>query len=410
MYNWKVAAYLRLSKEEFYGDKNSNSISNQKQIINSYIKENNDLKLVDYYIDDGYSGTDFNRPGFKKLLVDIKEKKVNTVIVKDLSRLGRNHIEVDNYLENIFPMMNVRFISIIENIDSYENPESLDNYIVPIKNLMNDAYAKDISKKIKTVLTTKKVNGEFVGSFAPYGYKKSPDNNHKFIKDMETSYYVLLIFNSILKGETSGEIANELNKRKILTPAMHIREKVLGKGSDDINEKWNAKMINRILRNRTYTGDLIQGKKKVESYRNHKLIDTNEEDWIITKNHHEPIISEEKFNKVQEIIENNNARINKDGKVDLFYGYLKCGDCGSKFKKSGEYYYCESYARYKKCTKHSVNRNKLISKVEENIKIQNKNIKKLDRKVLFQLIDNIIIFDNGNIKINYKEKGREINE
>ena len=256
--NWNVAAYLRLSKEEFYGDKNSNSISNQKQIIDSYIKEKNNLKLINYYIDDGYSGTDFNRPGFKKLLVDIKEKKVNTIIVKDLSRLGRNHIEVDNYLENIFPMMNVRFISIIENIDSYENSESLDNYIVPIKNLMNDAYAKDLSKKIKTVLRTKKVNGEFVGAFAPYGYKKSPDNNHKFIKDMETSYCVLLIFNSILKGETSGEIANELNKRKILTPAMHIREKVLGKGSDDINEKWNAKMINRILRNRTYTGDLIQ--------------------------------------------------------------------------------------------------------------------------------------------------------
>lgn len=307
-------------------------------------------------------------------------------------------------------MMNVRFISIIENIDSYENPESLDNYIVPIKNLMNDAYAKDISKKIKTVLKIKKVNGEFIGAFAPYGYKNSLDDNHKFVKDMEASYYVLLIFNSILKGETSGEIANELNKRKILTPAMHIREKVLGKGSDDINEKWNAKMINRILRNRTYTGDLIQGKKKVESYRTHKLIDANKYEWIITKNHHEPIISEEKFNKVQKIIENNNARINKDGKVDLFYGYLTCGDCGSKFKKSGEYYYCASYARYKKCTKHSINRNKLISKVEENIKSKNKSIKKLDRKVLFQLIDNIIIFDNGNIKINYKEKGSEINE
>lgn len=307
-------------------------------------------------------------------------------------------------------MMNVRFISIIENIDSYENPESLDNYIVPIKNLMNDAYARDILKKIKTVLKNKKVNGEFVGAFAPYGYKKSPDDNHKFVKDMETSYYVLFIFNSILKGETSGEIANELNKRNILTPAMHIREKVLGKCSDDINEKWNAKMINRILKNRTYIGDLIQGKKKVESYRTHKLIDANKDEWIITKNHHELIISEDKFNKVQEIIENNNARINKDGKVDLFYGYLKCGDCGSKFKKSGEYYYCESYARYKKCTKHSINRNKLISKVEENIKIQNKNIKKLNRKVLFQLIDNIIIFDNGNIKINYKEKGSEINE
>lgn len=275
---------------------------------------------------------------------------------------------------------------------------------------MNDAYAKDISKKVKSVLKSKKINGEFVGAFAPYGYKKSPDDNHKFVKDMETSYYVLLIFNSILKGKTSGEIANELNKRNILTPERHIREKILGKSSDDINEKWNAKMVTRILKNRAYIGDLIQGKKKVKSYRNHKLIDTNEEEWIIIKNHHQPIISEEKFNKVQEIIGSNKAKINKDGKVDLFYGYLKCSDCGSKFKKSGEYYYCELYTRYKKCTKHSINRNKLISKVEENIKKQNKNIKKLDRKVLFELIDNIIIFDNGNIKINYKEKGSEINE
>ncbi len=275
---------------------------------------------------------------------------------------------------------------------------------------MNDAYAKDISKKVKSVLKTKKVNGDFVGAFAPYGYKKSPSDNHKLVRDMEASYYVLFMFNSILKGKISGEIANELNKRNILTPAMYKKEKTLGKSSYDINEKWDAKMINRILKNRTYIGDLIQGKKKVESYRTHKLIDANKDEWIITKNHHEPIISQEKFNKVQKIIENNNARINKDGKVDLFYGYLKCADCGSKFKKSGEYYYCESYARYKKCTKHSINRNKLISKVEENIKSKNKSIKKLDRKVLFQLIDNIIIFDNGNIKINYKEKGSEINE
>lgn len=306
--------------------------------------------------------------------------------------------------------MDVRFISIIENIDSYERPESLDNYIVPIKNLMNDAYAKDISKKVKSVLRNKKINGEFVGAFAPYGYKKSPNDNHKFVKDIESSYYILFIFNSILKGKTSVEIANELNNRKVLTPSNYKKENELGKGSNNTSEKWNSKMVNRILRNRTYTGDLIQGKKKVESYRSHKLIDTNQDEWIITKNHHEPIISEEKFNEVQKIIKNNNARINKDGKVDLFYGYLKCSDCGSKFKKSGKYYYCELYARYRKCTKHSISRNKLISKVEENMKRQDKNIKKIDRNILFRLVDNIVIFDNGNIKINYKDKGSESNE
>lgn len=149
-------------------------------LINEYIAKHQDLNLIDYYIDDGYSGTSFNRPAFKRLLEDIRGKKVNAINVKDLSRFGRNHIEVDNYIENIFPMLNLRFISIVDGFDSFKNLDGVDDFIVPIKNLMNDAYAKDISKKVKTALITKKKNGEFVGSYAPYGYYKSKLDRHKY--------------------------------------------------------------------------------------------------------------------------------------------------------------------------------------------------------------------------------------
>ncbi len=184
MNKYKAGAYIRISKEEYSVEKESNSVINQKQLINKYIKNNVNLELVDYYIDDGYSGTNFNRPAFKELLKDITNEKINTIIVKDLSRFGRNHIEVDNYLENIFPLYNVRFISIGDNIDSlnYTN----DNITIPIQSLMNDLYAKDTSIKVKTALDVKRKNGEFIGSFAPYGYIKDEKNN--FIIDKDASY------------------------------------------------------------------------------------------------------------------------------------------------------------------------------------------------------------------------------
>lgn len=161
MIEYKVAAYLRLSKEDNENIE-SNSIVNQRELIEQYISNKSDLQLVDYYIDDGYSGTNFNRPGFRRLLQDMKNKKINCIIVKDLSRFARSHIEADMYFENIFPSLNIRFISVIENIDSFENPDSMDNLIVPFKNLLNDAYAKDISKKVKSALQTKRLNGEFI--------------------------------------------------------------------------------------------------------------------------------------------------------------------------------------------------------------------------------------------------------
>lgn len=404
--NWKVAGYLRLSKEDNENIE-SNGIVNQRELIYRYISSKEDLELVDYYIDDGYSGTNFNRPGFEKLLQDMKNKKINCIIVKDLSRFARSHIEADMYFENIFPALNIRFISVIENIDSFENPDSMDNLIVPFKNLLNDAYAKDISKKVKSALTTKRINGEFIGTSATYGYLKDPKDKHKLIIDEEASKYVIQIFNGIIEGKSASEIADELNKNNILTPAAYKRKNELESNNIETDKRWNAKMINVILQNRVYTGDLIQGKKMVENYRTHKLISTREDEWIVTENHHEPIISKEKFDKVQEIIEKNKcARSNKE--KDLFYRFLKCSDCGGSFTlrkaKKYEYYHCTSYVRNGSCTSHSIRKDKLIEKVlkELNKKFKRNSISTLTRDILLKNIDNIIIFQNGEVNVKFK--------
>lgn len=221
MQKYKVGAYLRLSKEEFNNEKESNSITNQKLIIDNYLKEHKEYKLVDYYIDDGYSGTTFDRPQYKRMLKDIVEGKVNTIIVKDLSRFGRNHIESDNYIENILPGYNVRFISIIDEIDSFKNRKSVSSIEIPLKNLMNDEYARDISEKVKSTLRIKQLNGEFIGVTAPYGYLKNSKDKHKFIIDKEASYVVKKIFNMILLGNSRKEIAEHLNSKNILTPSLY---------------------------------------------------------------------------------------------------------------------------------------------------------------------------------------------
>ena len=399
---WNVAAYLRLSKEDNENIE-SNSIVNQRELIEQYISSKSDLQIVDYYIDDGYSGTNFNRPGFRKLLQDMKNKKINCIIVKDLSRFARSHIEADMYFENIFPALNIRFISVIENVDSFENPDSMDNLIVPFKNLLNDAYAKDLSKKVRSALLTKRLNGKFIGTTATYGYLKDPKDKHKLIIDKEVSKNVIKIFNDIIEGKTASEIANELNKKNVLTPALYKTKN----NNIQVDKKWNAKMINVILQNRVYTGDLIQGKKKVENYRTHKLITTNKDEWIITENHHEPIISKEKFDEVQEILNKNKSARNNKAK-DLFYSFLKCTDCGSSFTlrkvKNYEYYHCTSYVRDGSCTSHSIRKDKLTEIVLEelNKKFKRNKINIITRDILLKNVDSIIISQDGKVNMKFK--------
>ena len=385
MLKWKVGAYLRLSSDD--GDKiESNSITNQRSIIELYSKKEKDFKIKDYYIDDGYSGTDFNRPDFQRLMDDIKNGKINTIIVKDLSRFGRNYIEVGNYIEQIFPLYNIRFIAINDNVDNYKDPESINNIIVPFKNLMNDEYARDISNKVRSVLSTKRVNGEFTGISAPYGYLKDPKDKHKFIIDKKSSKVVKKIFKMILDGKSKKEIVDDLNKSGILPPASYkINENIANSKKTETMNIWKTKMLDRILQNQAYTGDLVQGKRKRVSHKVHKLLHTESDNWIIVPNHHEPLISKEEFNQVKNIIFSRDIRVNKRKEYDIFSGHLKCYDCGNSFtiKKGNtcEYYYCSSYLRNKTCSKHTISKNKLIDTILNIINTQIDLLIDIDTKI-----------------------------
>lgn len=391
----KVGAYLRLSKEEYNNEKESNSIINQRQIIDNYVKEHKEYKLVDYYVDDGYSGTSFDRPEFQRMLEDIKNKKIDVIIIKDLSRLGRNYIETGNFVEVVFPAMGVSVISVDEKYE-IDSSDYYGSDYVPLKNLFNDMYAKDISKKVRSSLIVKKYNGEFVGKLAPYGYTKNPKNKHKFLIDKNVSHIIIKIFDMTLDGKSRREVADFLNQNDILTPSEYLNIKT----NKDVTvmKKWNSEMVNSILRNENYTGTLFQGKKRKLNYRVNKKINIDKDNWIVTKNHHEAIISKEKFDKVQEILDRK-SKVNKDGSIDILSGILKCKSCGSNMikrtSKGKVYYYCSNYYRKKNCEN-----NKSTSKsiVEEFIK-KELNITEITRLNIDNNIKYISVFSNNVIEI-----------
>ena len=225
MSKWNVGVYLRLSSDD--GDKlESNSITNQKDMITRHLSTLSNVKIYNYYIDDGYTGTDVNRPGYQKMLEDMRDRYINTIIVKDLSRIGRNYIEVGNFIDEIIPLYKLRFISINDKIDSYLNPESMNTLEIPFKNLMNENYAKDISNKIRSTHVVRKQKGDFIGVVAPFGYKKDPNDYHKLIIDREAADIVKRIFDMALQGHTRQEIVKELNELHIITPSLYLRDKI----------------------------------------------------------------------------------------------------------------------------------------------------------------------------------------
>lgn len=395
--NYKVAAYLRLSKEEFSNEKESNSITNQKLIIDNYLEKNKEYRLIDYYIDDGYSGTNFNRPEFQRMLEDIKNKKIDVIIIKDLSRLGRNYIETGHFIEVIFPAMAVSVISVDENCEIDSSDYYGDDYL-PLKNLFNDMYAKDISKKVRSSLIVKKYNGEFTGKLAPYGYIKDPKDKHKFLIDKNVSHIIRKIFDMILDGKSRREVTDFLNDNDILTPSEYL--KINTNKDITVMKKWNSEMVNSILRNENYTGTLFQGKKRKLNYRVDKKINIDKENWIVTENHHEAIISKEKFDKVQDILNNYATRTNRTGNFEILSGFIRCNDCKDqmilKGGKNKKYYYCTNYFK-KKCTSHSIEKTKLEEMILEELKID-----EITRNYLYEKVNAIYINNDKTISINYK--------
>ncbi|MDF2865759.1 MAG: Recombinase [Clostridia bacterium] len=321
---YKVGAYVRLSREdEDTNNFESQSITNQKEFLTSYVLENG-WNLVNIYSDDGYSGTNFNRPGFEKLIEDIESGLIDMVITKDLSRFGRDYITTGYYLEKYFPEKRIRYIAINDGIDTAVDNTS--NDMTPFRAVFNDMYAKDISKKVRTSLKTKQIKGEYLGTTAPYGYNKDKESKGKLVIDEESSVYVKRIFREFLSGKSINSIKDGLIRDSLQTPSGYRRIKNSQKWMQGV---WCYTTIVRILKNEAYIGHTIQNKKQKISYKVKKQIDIPRINWIKVENTHEPIISLGDFNKVQKILQNRSYIPNK-GKPHLLSGLLFCGQCGAR--------------------------------------------------------------------------------
>lgn len=355
------AAYIRLSKED--GDKNeSDSVSNQKKLIEYYIGHNENFVLYNFYIDDGFTGTNFKRPSFLRMLEDIEQEKINCVIVKDLSRFGRDYIETGKYLERYFPEHGIRFIAITDNIDSKKQAYDM---LLPIKNIFNEQYARDISKKVNSAMHTKQVAGEFIGAFAKYGYKKSPENKNKLIIDEYAANVVRRIFDLYVNGMGQRKIAALLNEENIRCPSEYKRQNGYNyKNSNRLDSTiyWTYSTIHRIISDEMYIGNMIQGKTHRQMRMKVEKIDQDK--WIRVEGTHPAIIDQDTWAKAQKIIKIRSREINLDHNVSIFAGVLKCGDCEramvKKFSSWGKvkycYYNCGTFNRSgaQFCTPHTI--------------------------------------------------------
>ncbi len=323
--NFKVGAYIRLSRDD--GDKQeSESIGNQRKIIERFLRES-DLSYAEEYVDDGWSGTTFNRPSFMRMIEDIRLKKIDMVITKDLSRLGRDYIQTGYYIENFFPENHIRYVSILDGIDTFV--DSSTNDITPFKAILNDMYAKDISKKVKSVLREKQKNGEFMCSTPPYGYKRHPSIKNKLTIDYNVSHIVKKIFEMYDNGIGSVNIVKYLNQNHYLPPRCYRQ---FGKVQDETCEKqWSEPTIMDMLKNEAYIGNLVQNKTPVISYKVKKTRKTDESERIRVNNTHEPIIDKDMFDRIQ-VVANARGRNTKLKYEYLFRGLIYCKHCGRKLQ------------------------------------------------------------------------------
>ncbi len=371
---YSAALYMRLSKDDD-GVSESSSITTQRKMLRTYAMENG-FEVFDEYIDDGVSGTTFNRAGFKRMLCDIEAKKINLVITKDLSRLGREYIQAGQYTEIYFPEKKVRYIAINDGYDS----DSQYTDIAPFKNVINEMYARDISKKIRSAFITHMQNGDFIGAFAPYGYKRNIENKYQLIIDFPSAEIVREIFFKASQGITPIEIARSLNARKIITPSMYRCEKysTLNIQNYSKRKEWTSSTITKILHNVVYIGHMAQGKTTKISFKSKTSVSNKKDDWFLVRDTHEPIVSEEIFN-----IASKRSQLRRCEQNNLFHnifsGIVRCADCGrnmstSKSRKKGTRYnlVCGGYKLYGKneCTNHFIDYDILYTTIINEVKKQ----------------------------------------
>lgn len=327
---YKVGVYTRLSKEDGTGDESA-SIETQKAIIRDYVTKQG-WQITKIYVDDGFSGTNFNRPDFQRMLQDIENGIINCVVTKDLSRLGRNYIDCGFYMEMYFPKHNVRYIAINDGVDTLNN-SGMD--ITPFKNILNEMYAQDISKKIKSALKIRFENGNFRGSFAPYGYIKDPNNKNHLLIDEEVRHIVRLIYDMALDGKGVRSISRYLSSQKILKPSAYKVSKG-NKAFEFETQKgvynWTENSVREILRSATYCGGIVGYKRPTTSFKNKKRAMRKPEDWQVVYDTHEGIVTREEFELVQNLMNKRRYKKRDDGFTNVFAGIIKCADCGYRMR------------------------------------------------------------------------------
>lgn len=354
----RVGGYLRLSRED--GDKaESDSIANQRKILTSYCQSHPELRLVELYIDDGCTGTHFDRPAFRRMERDWEQGKINCVLVKDLSRFGRDYIEAGRYLERVFPEREIRFISVADQFDSDRDRCDM---ILSIKNVFHANYARDISQKVRGAMEAKQRSGEFVGAFASYGYCKDPENHNHLVVDPAAAEVVRRIYRLYEGGMGQIRIAKLLNQEGVPCPSEYKRlqgQRYSNSNRLDKTNYWTYPTIHRLLMNRMYVGDLVQGKHRRVMMHGRAKAQTPDQ-WIVVEGTHEGIIDRAQWERVQELLRRRTRTPELGSNVGLFAGFLRCGDCGRAMCKTsgkgGITYCCGSYKRYGAgiCSPHTI--------------------------------------------------------
>ena len=370
--NFKIAIYIRLSREDG-DDLESESVTNQRSLLIGYLKTHN-LDYVDIYVDDGYTGTNFERPGFKRMVEDIKCGKINMVITKDLSRLGRDHVMTGFYVESFFPRNDVRYIALNDDIDTFYETSGSD--MMPFKLSMNDMYAKDISKKVRSNLLQMKKDGKFCGSSAPFGYMRDPNNKHVLIPNLETAPIVKRIFDLYVSGYGSSSIAEILTKEGVPTPIMY-KYSSLKLHRFDHPEIWKHTSVSNIIKNRVYIGDLLQHTSQKVNYKIKKRKRVPKSEWCIKENAHKPLIDRKTFEIAQSIKNSNdNYKESRRNVEYILSDLVYCKDCGARMsisydnKRDRVTMNCNNYRKFSKyhiCFSHYINYTKLENTIYNKI-------------------------------------------
>ena len=394
--SYNACIYARLSRDD--GDKlESDSIINQKALIRDFLSKHPEIHAVSEKTDDGYSGVNFDRPAFQEMMEDIRSGKINCVVVKDLSRFGRNYIEAGNYIERVFPFLGVRFIAINDNYDSLDRNQS-DSLIIPFKNLINDAYCKDISVKIRSQLEIKRKKGQFIGAFAAYGYLKDEEDHNKLVVDTYASEIVRAIFKWKIQGMSQGRIANKLNMQGVLCPMeykLSLGMKVQTNFRVHKKALWSSKTVTRILTNEIYTGVLVQGKVGTPNYKIKKIMPRDEADWIRVEGVIPVIIDRDMFDSVQMILAKDIRIAPEEDVVYPLSGFVKCADCGQNMVrksynsdgKAYSYFICSTRKAGKGCSTHSISEEKLTDVVLQMVSKQIDSVCEMEK--MLDIVDSL---------------------